>query len=160
MDYIIFSTINMSGARLRSITLSYDIACQYFRNLWKRMDDVKFPPNLCIDRTKVEIKAAIPKFHLAAHQEHCHTLYSLNLQPGAGRLDGEVVERDWAKLGTAANSTKEMTSGSRHDFLDDFCGDMNFLKLKTMGKVNLHCTRCSITFVFIYFSDTPREQPF
>ena len=160
MDYIIFSAISMSSAQLRTITLSYDIACQYFQNLWKRMDDVKFPPNLRIDRTKVEIKAAIPKFHLAAHQERCHTLYSLNLQPGAGHLDGEVVECDWAKLGSAANSTKEMTSGSCHDFLDDFCGDMNFSKFKTMGKKNLHRTRWLIASVFTHFSDTPREQSF
>lgn len=141
MDYIIFSAINMRGAPWRSITLSYDIACQYFRNLWKRLDDVKFPPNLRIDREQVEIKPAIPKFHLPAHEERCHTLYSLNLQPGAGRLDGEVIERDWAKLGTAANSTKEMTSGSRHDCLDDLCGDMNHVKFKTMGKNLYHTCR-------------------
>lgn len=68
----------------------------------------------------------------------CHTLYLLNLQPGAGRLDGEVIERDWAKLGGAANSTKEMSLGSRRDTIDDLCGDMNYTKLKTMGMSGGH----------------------
>jgi len=84
------------------------------------------------------VKAAIPKFHLPAHQERCHTLYSLNLRRGAGRLDGEVIERDWAKLGGAANSTKEMSAGSRRDTLDDLCSDMNFTKLKLMGKTHMY----------------------
>ena len=134
MDFIIFSAISSRGVQWKSITLSYDIACQYFRNMRKRIESTHFPDSLHIDLDSINIKPAIPKFHLPAHQERCHTLYSLNLQPGAGRLDGEVIERDWAKLGGAANSTKEMSAGSRHDTLDDLCGDMNFVKLKTMGK--------------------------
>lgn len=134
MDYIVFSAIHACGAQWRNITLSYDIACQYFRNLWKRLQSSHFPKLLCPDPDRVEVKAAIPKFHLPAHEEKCHTLYSLNLQQGAGRLDGEVIERDWAKLGGAANSTKEMTSGAHHDTLDDCCGDMNYTKVKAMGE--------------------------
>jgi len=131
MDYIIFSAIRTSGAPWRSITLSYDIACQYFAKLWDRLNGPNFPPSLRVNRDAIELKPAIPKFHLAAHEERCHTKYSLNLQPGAGRLDGEVIERDWAKLGGAANSTKEMSAGSRRDTLDDICGDMNYVKLKS-----------------------------
>lgn len=138
MDYIVFSAIHHCGVSWRSITLSYDIACQYFRNLWKRMNSDHFPSKLRLDIRKTKVSAAIPKFHLAAHEVRCHTLYSLNLQPGAGRLDGEVIERDWAKLGGAANSTKEMSSGSRRDTIDDLCGDMNYTKLKTMGMSGGH----------------------
>lgn len=137
MDYIFFSAIHACGANWRSITLSYDIACQYFRNLWKRVQSSNFPKTLRLDPSRIEIKPAIPKFHLPAHKEKCYTLYSLNLQRGAGRLDGEVIEQDWAKLGGAANSTKEMSSGSRRDTLDDLCGDMNYTKLKVMGKIYL-----------------------
>ena len=99
------------------------------------MDKKHFPSSLRVNRKAIEFKPAIPKFHLPAHDERCHTKYSLNLQPGAGRLDGEVIERDWAKLGGAANSTKEMSAGSRRDTLDDLCGDMNFVKVKGMGKL-------------------------
>ena len=134
MDYIIFSALSAIGIQRQSLTLSYDIACQYFRNLWKRIGSAHFPESLRIDRDKVNIKPAIPKFHLPAHQEQCHTSYSLNLQPGTGCLDGEVIERDWAKLGSAAKSTKEMSAGSRCDTLDDMCGDMNYVKLKMMGE--------------------------
>ena len=154
MDYIIFSAIQARGAHWRHITLSYDIACQYFRNLWKRVDGPYFPPSLRLDHDKVELKPAIPKFHLPAHKEECHTLYSLNLQLGAGRLDGEVVEHDWAKLGGTANSTKEMSAGSRRDTLDDLCGDMNYVKLKTMGRSPFIFTSKLSTQPRIY-SETP-----
>ena len=105
------------------------------------MDGPYFPSSLCLDHDKVELKPAIPKFHLPAHKEECHTLYSLNLQLGAGRLDGEVIE---AKLGGAANSTKEMSAGSRRDMLDDLCGDMNYLKLTT----HVHTKQQTITALF------------
>ena len=45
MDYIVFSAIHHCGVSWHSITLSYDIACQYFRNLWKQMNSDHFPSN-------------------------------------------------------------------------------------------------------------------
>jgi Kyakuja-Dileera-Zisupton transposase len=133
MDYILFSAIYHCKVDWRAITISYDIACQYFKNIWKRMHSDNFPASLRLDIANTKVTAVVPKFHLVAHEQRCHTSYSLNLQPGAGCLDGEVIECNWAKLGVAANSMKEMSAGSRRDTLDDLCGDMNYTKLKTMG---------------------------
>ena len=69
MDFIFFSAIHACGASWQTITLSYDIACQYFRNLWKRVQSSNFPELLHLDPNRIEVKAAIPKFHLPAHQE-------------------------------------------------------------------------------------------
>ncbi|KAF9503088.1 hypothetical protein BS47DRAFT_1374499 [Hydnum rufescens UP504] len=51
-------------------------------NLYCNMDFIVFS----------KVDGVIPKFHLPAHNEGCHTIYSLNLCPGAGRTDGEGIE--------------------------------------------------------------------
>ena len=50
MDYLVFSTL--AGVVLR-LLISYDIACQWFKNLFKRMVE-DFPPEMQLDRTKIE----------------------------------------------------------------------------------------------------------
>jgi hypothetical protein len=122
MDFILFSAIQ--GTLLLCLTISYDIACQWSRNLPSRLR--RLPQALQISMILSPIMFAIPKFHINAHMKKCHSTYSLNLRPGAGRVDGEAIEREWAKSNLAANSTKEMTSGSRHDTLDDIFGDLNW----------------------------------
>ncbi|KAF9508560.1 hypothetical protein BS47DRAFT_1373652 [Hydnum rufescens UP504] len=92
-------------------------------NLYCNMDFIVF----------LKVDGVIPKFHLPAHKEGCHTIYSLNLRPGAGRTDGEGIERDWSAMNAAATSTKEMGEGSRHDALDDFWGDWNYRKILGIG---------------------------
>ncbi|KAG6823229.1 hypothetical protein H0H92_010922, partial [Tricholoma furcatifolium] len=76
---------------------------------------------------------AVPKFHLPAHKPDCHGPFALNYMHGAGRTDGEGVERNWAWLNGAAPSTSQMGPGSRHDTLDDFIGFSNFRKTVDYG---------------------------
>jgi hypothetical protein len=113
------------------VLLSYDIFCQWTKKQSAR--HTKLPPTLQLD-PKTKLTGVIPKFHLPAHKQHCHTKYSLNLHPGAGRTDGEGIERDWANINPAAMSTKEMSEGSQHDTIDDLFGDWNFRKVIGLGK--------------------------
>ncbi|KAG6806617.1 hypothetical protein H0H92_010664, partial [Tricholoma furcatifolium] len=76
---------------------------------------------------------AVPKFHLPTHKAECHGPYALNYLHGAGRTDGEGVERNWSWLNGAAPSTSQMGPGSRHDTLDDFIGFSNFRKTVDYG---------------------------
>lgn len=108
----------------------YDIACQWSSNFATRMKEL--PSSLHIT-SNVHIEYAIPKCHLHAHQVACQTPNSLNLKPGVGRTDGEGIERDWSLVNPAANSTKEMGAGSRHDTLDDIFGYHNWLKTTGLG---------------------------
>lgn len=126
MDYLYFSSIkNHSPANL---VVSYDIACQWSRNLIRRSE--LYPPDLVTPRVnQLCVTYLVPKFHLYAHQTDCQINYSFNLTPGVGRTDGESPERGWAAMNPVASSTKEMGPGSRRDTLDDHFGDYNWRKV-------------------------------
>jgi hypothetical protein len=107
MDYIIFSAIRDYFPP--SLALSYDLICQYWTKIAQRM--CKLPPELQRDLQKFDIKLFLPKLHAHVHKFECHSLYSLNFTLGVGRTDGEGIEREWAEINAAANSTKEMSEG-------------------------------------------------
>ena len=116
-DFVFLSALQ--NRSLRHIRVSYDIACQWHIHLAKRCDD--FPPQLQnAFKALTQIIYAIPKFHLPAHGSACWSLYSLNYLIGSARVDGEAIERFWALSNSVATSTREMTSGARHDFLESF----------------------------------------
>ncbi|KAI0655655.1 hypothetical protein C8Q70DRAFT_1047143 [Cubamyces menziesii] len=122
MDYLLHSSL--SRTTLPSITVTYDIACQYSINLRRRFGLYGY--DTLAMRT---VQWGVPKFHIAAHQEICRSAYSLHYLPECGSLDGEGVERGWALANLAAPSTKEMGPGSRHDMLDDIFADQNWYKV-------------------------------
>ena len=130
MDYIIFSAIR--GYSPLHLALSYDLVCQYWTKIAQRMPNL--PPELQCDLEKLCTQLFLPKLHAHAHKFESHVLYSLNLTPGIGCTDGEGIERKWAEINTAANSTKEMSEGSHHDALDDLLGDKNYRKEIGLGK--------------------------
>ncbi|KAJ7825807.1 hypothetical protein B0H14DRAFT_3088537 [Mycena olivaceomarginata] len=114
MDFLFFSSL--IGITLLTIVASYDIACQWGRNFWKRAKDM--PENLQLPDW-IEIIFKVPKFHLPPH--------------GVGRTDGEGVERNWSWLNSAARSISVMGPGSREDTIDDLCGFSNWKKTVDLG---------------------------
>jgi hypothetical protein len=130
MDYFFFSSV--AQTELRSLVVSYDIACQWSKNLWKRMASYTDQPQLDINGS-MTVNFLVPKFHLTAHVEACQTAYSFNLMPGVGRTDGEAPERGWSHINPVATSTREMGPGSRRDTLDDHFSDWNWKKTTGMG---------------------------
>ncbi|KAG6907526.1 hypothetical protein DXG01_008615 [Tephrocybe rancida] len=122
MDYFFLSSMGQNPPR--HVVVSYDIACQWGRNLAKRC--TIYPPN---PYTNLQIHFLVPKFHLPAHRPDCRFNFSFNYTPGVGRTDGEAPERGWAAINNVANSTKEMGPGSRRDTLDDHFGDYNWRKI-------------------------------
>lgn len=130
MDYIFFhSTSQQDYVRL---VMSYDIACQWSINLWGRMPDM--PGYVQIDREGKSFVFLVPKFHLPAHIEKCHTSYSFNLTRGVGRTDGEAPERGWSNINPVSSSTKQMGPASYRETIDDHFGDWNWLRIITLGK--------------------------
>lgn len=122
MDYFFLSTIHFGTPD--SLVVSYDIACQWSRNLANRcdaygIDVLKELSNICF---------LVPKFHLPAHVPICQYSFSFNFNPRVGRTDGESPERGWSATNGIASSTREMGPGSRHDTLDDHFGDNNWRK--------------------------------
>ena len=68
---------------------SYDIMCQWSKNLRKRLSE--FPHGGAESLDDKIVARMVPKFHLAAHRQECRANYSLNYEPGAGRRDMEGV---------------------------------------------------------------------
>src|SRR5256885_658569 len=120
MDYLVLSSLK-SGLDLTHLVVSYDIACQWSKNLWQRMES--YPRDLTFNHDHFQTTFLVPKFHLPAHIEACQTSFSFNLTRGVGRTDGEAPERGWADINRIATSTKEMGPGSRRDTIDDHFGD-------------------------------------
>ncbi|KAI0056878.1 hypothetical protein BV25DRAFT_1920621 [Artomyces pyxidatus] len=134
MDYIFLSSlVNVAN---KSLLVSYDIACQWSKNLLSR---ARCLPSF---RLPAILDFVVPKFHLPAHKESCHAPYGLHYKEGAGQTDGESPERSWADMNGAAASTKEMGPGSRHDTLDDHCGHANWRKF--VGLIPLLRRRLSV----------------
>ncbi|KAG2110013.1 hypothetical protein DEU56DRAFT_874489 [Suillus clintonianus] len=112
MDYLFFSTLQYSKDVV-TLNVSYDIACQWSKNIWDRM--ATYPHQMHVERSTKEFVFLVPKFHLPAHIAFCQVTYSHNLIKGMGRTDGEAPERGWAL--------------AHRDTLDDHFGDFNWKKV-------------------------------
>jgi len=130
MDYVFASVLQ--GIAVSLVIISYDIACQWFINLRKRIN-VDWPASLRPPPSTTLIPA-IPKLHEPMHKRTKHQGYSFNYIPGAGLTDGECPERIWAPHNALANSTKTQGPGLCQDVLDDHFGFWNWLKYIGQGK--------------------------
>ena len=109
---------------------TYDINCQYEKKFETRVQ--KNFPSLLDDIS--ELRFWIPSMHVIGHNEDCQYRYALAYAPGVGRTHGEGIETCWAEQNQTGGMTKEMNHGHRHDTLDDFSGDWNWLKTQQMGE--------------------------
>ncbi|KAG1839753.1 hypothetical protein DFJ58DRAFT_718504 [Suillus subalutaceus] len=129
MDFLFFSTLR--GRCIDTLNVSYDIACQWHKNLWQRMSTM--PLDLHLDHLATFVRFFVPKFHLPAHILTRQTKFSFNFSKYVGRTDGEAPERGWSNINPVASSTKEMGPGSQRDALDDHFGDWNWKKVVGLG---------------------------
>ena len=130
MDYIFLSTVKEESVKM--IKVSYDIACRWSINLFKRTK--RYSEDLHLPKDRFSLEYFIPKFHLPAHGPSCHTRYSFNYRPGVGRTHGENIESGWAHTNPAAVATREMGPGARHSALDGHWGGWNWRKVVGFGK--------------------------
>ncbi|KAJ6484707.1 hypothetical protein C8R45DRAFT_1147586 [Mycena sanguinolenta] len=130
MDYMVF--MSRAGSMLLWLFISYDIACQWYKNLWTRMEkfpeDVRWTPD-----PRKKITFLVPKFHLPAHIEQCNIDFSFNLTPFVGQTDGEAPERGWADANRLANSTSISGPGAWRDTLDAHFQYSNWKKITKLG---------------------------
>lgn len=129
MDYLFFS--GLRDSKIKTLVVSYDIACQWHKNLWTRM--MELPHTYQFIAGQRVIVFVVPKFHLPAHILACQVAFSFNYTKNVGRTEGEAPERGWGNINGAAGMTQEMGPGARRDTLDDFLGDWNWKKVANMG---------------------------
>ncbi|KAJ7029322.1 hypothetical protein C8F04DRAFT_1264984 [Mycena alexandri] len=125
MDFILFSAL--LNTLIFYLILSYDIACQYSKHFWTRMESLPAAMHLVVEQARVWFK--IPNFHLPPHKPPCHSPYSFHYMWGAGRTHGETVEQNWEFTNGAAASTKMMGLGTRAATLEDLFGFHNWRRL-------------------------------
>jgi hypothetical protein len=130
MDFIIF--YSLIGTILQLLLFSYDIVCQWHRNLAKRLNQLPEFMRISLDQLK-SARFVIPKFHIYGHGASCQTRYSLNFLPFMARIDGEDPERWWAHINPVSMSTKEMGPGARLDTIDDHARAWNWNKIIGFG---------------------------
>jgi hypothetical protein len=125
MDYAFWSTLLLAGALL-PVTMSYDIACQWKKNLWKQLSTY---PTAFLALAGLAIRFFIPNLHVHAHQPKCQTWMYFLLHEQVGMTHGETIEQEWAHIGAVATSTAEMGPAARRHTLDDHWGFWNFKKI-------------------------------
>ncbi|KAJ7713790.1 hypothetical protein B0H16DRAFT_1478367 [Mycena metata] len=130
MDYVLGSILRHHDPLLRKV-ISYDIVCQWWKELMKRM--ALLPPLVRCFLILRMIAFVIPKLHIHSHTALCMILYSLNLIPGSSQTDGEGIERPWSNIGGIASSTRIMAPGARHDTIDDHWLHWNWQKLVSLA---------------------------
>lgn len=130
MDFIFGSALK--GTNISTVVISYDIACQWYKNLFDRMQGWPEPIRI---NPLIDTRPLIPKLHEPGHERKGHDELSFNYSPGVGLTDGECPERIWAAHNALGNATKTQGPGSRHDVLDDHIGFWNWLKYNSMGKL-------------------------
>ena len=130
MDFIVLSAL--VGSFMLALTLSYDICCQWSRNLIKRMP--QFPPFMRISNDRLRsAKFLIPKFHIYSHVAKCIANYSPNFLRWSAASDLEDPERWWAHINPISMSTREMSEGARNDTIDDHARAWNWRKITKFG---------------------------
>jgi hypothetical protein len=139
MDFLALYTLMFST--LTFIAFSYDIACQWHRNLNTRMQ--RLPQEMWIAPDLFQaLLFFIPKLHIYAHGPKCQYKYSFNYQKWSARTDGEDPERFWAHINPASLSTREMSPGARFDTLDSHAAHWNWRKIVKFG-LSVFMTRVS-----------------
>ncbi|KAH8089855.1 hypothetical protein BXZ70DRAFT_909950 [Cristinia sonorae] len=126
MDYLILSTL--AGLTWLYILISYDIACQFSVNFFKRMET--YPENL--HREFDELRWAIPKKHISVHGRD-HSRFSLSFLQWVARTYGEGIESSWHFNNPLSGATSEMATGLRHEVHDDNWNAWNWLKTISFG---------------------------
>ena len=112
-------TAGFKPALLHKVVLSYDICCQYSKQLADCLASYDFPHGFRVELAEDRIRFVIPKLHIHGHKLFCQLLFNLNWTCGCGRTDGEGVERPWAALGALGARLRVMGPGSASDTLDD-----------------------------------------
>lgn len=139
MDYVLSQSLQRLGG-IPLVIVLYDVMCQYWKNLKKRVDQ---SPHLHLDPDLVMHKG-IGLFHVHGHKDECMPMFAPTYIPGAGNVDGEILETLWAPIEKVSGSTRSMTASHRQETLDDHMNDSNWKKLVGMGKSISICDVCSV----------------
>ena len=130
MGYLVLgmTSLNLDNCFNQKVVTFYDINCQYSQNLvhWIRSN------NFISLLDGLQILSGIGIWHVHGHKSECFPQYAPNFIPGAGRVDGEIMETLWSSLNIISPSERGMATPHRQQLLDFQMSDSNFLKMVQM----------------------------
>lgn len=132
MDYCVSESLKYSSDGIKRTILLYDIMCQFWKNLEKRFEG---NPHLDLPKS-MEILRGIGLFHVHGHKDECFARFAPTYIPGAGMVDGEILETLWAVLNRIADSTRSQSTAHRRETIDDHMNDSNWKKLIRLGMMS------------------------
>lgn len=134
MDLALLSTLLPAvGSGIKHVLVSYDIGCQWSKNLQKRISLYSVSSSFKLSSLSYW-RVVVPKFHLAGHGKDCQLRFNINFTKGAGRMSGEMIESGWAQSGNMAIWTRESGLFARRAVLDDHWASENWSKLRRLRK--------------------------
>ena len=132
MDLALLSTLKLAvKAGITRALVSYDIGCQWSKNLEKRIPLYQISSSFDLSSLSYW-RVVVPKFHLAGHGTDCQLKFNINFTQGAGRMTGEMIESGWAQSGSMAIWTRESGPFARRAVLDDHWSSENWCKLRRL----------------------------
>jgi hypothetical protein len=117
------------------VMVSYDIACQFAVNFWKRMSEMPETMRLKIPEKNLWWK--VPNFHLPMHKTPCHNPYSFHWMWGTRMTHGEGVEQNWSFSNGAVGSTRRMGMFGFHNYE------------RCLAMCEYHCFNCAAVLMWI-----------
>ena len=140
IDFCLSEALKYNMEGIKQALLSYDLMCQFWKNLERRFQG---NPHLTFPQA-LETLRAIGLFHVHGHVDHCYARYAPTFIPGAGMVDGEVLETLWAALNKIADSARSQSTAHRRETLDDLMNDSNWKKLVGLSEsYDRSGSRCS-----------------
>ena len=119
MDFALMSTLLPSlNARISQVLVSYDIVCQWHKNLQAWLASYAAFPPLQLSNLNYW-KVAVPKFHLSGHGNECQVLFNLTYTKWAGQMDGKQIEGRWVQTTSMATWTWESGLNACQGILDN-----------------------------------------
>jgi hypothetical protein len=109
----------------------YDINCSYYKHLPERIARNDY---LWIAE-HIKLLHAIGLFHVHGHKDECLYRWATSYVPGAGVIDGEILETLWAVLNSISGTVRTASLAHRTEMLDDHMSDSNYKKMLKIGEL-------------------------
>lgn len=145
----------MAARSLLIIVITYDIACQWERNLQVRMSD--YPEHLQIPPT-TRVEAAVPSWHINGHGDRCQTECALAYKPGMGRTCGDEIEGSFSHSNSLGVSYREMGPAGRHEAVNAMYSSYNMEKI-VKARTSLHSNSSAPTHSTNNRNSISRQDP-
>lgn len=133
VDYALASALaDDIKAGVEDVVVTYDIGCQWGKNLSHRLLKPHTPP---LDIGSLNsFRVAVPKFHIIGHGASCQANFNLAYMDCVGMTHGESVETIWSHSSSLAIWSRENGPAARHLILDTHWDGWNWRKLVGLRK--------------------------